>query len=287
MLFQNIKKENFKKLVHRHLWLVSLCLSCPDNRNTEELLKVNISTGLLDRLTLETIKKVAEVFLKREEKEMAEFLFNIQKLLETSMPCSTVDFSVETNTTQFLNYISHHLNDSLDNPLVSLKLQDKHPKFQTYIRQYYSELIHDIAFQFPDSVKNIYSQKNKSFADLRYDHAFEMFKKGQLGYALYYCDQALKIYKKYIAIFKYKEEESACFSLAGYIYYLLGDYQRSIIFCEQGLILIEKTQYEAEKIVLLNRLGYAHVAISEYKKGIEYYQQSLTLAKKIENKGIN
>jgi tetratricopeptide (TPR) repeat protein len=69
----------------------------------------------------------------------------------------------------------------------------------------------------------------------------------------------------------------------GLAHYFLGNYEKSIDICQQGLICSQKYGYRMEEGNALGNLGLAHYNLGHYVLAISYHQKALVISREIQN----
>ena len=82
-----------------------------------------------------------------------------------------------------------------------------------------------------------------------------------------------------------KGSEGKVYNNLGNAYYSLGDYKKTIEFCQQSLSIAKETGNKGSEGKAYTGLGIAYRFLGDYKKAIEFLQQSLSIAKEIGDKG--
>lgn len=106
---------------------------------------------------------------------------------------------------------------------------------------------------------------------------------GQYREAIRYFDKAL-LFTKYAK----KERKEAAITGKAVTYWLLGDYEKALIFQKDALNILQNYENTpvSRLIVINNILGLIHVGLGNYNKGVTYYNKCISLLDIPKNKNM-
>jgi tetratricopeptide (TPR) repeat protein len=151
-------------------------------------------------------------------------------------------------------------------------------------------LIRSMAKEYKNKPKQFIKECQVTVKDLSPLEKGEFFQRIGIDlFDLSYYDLALESFHEAFTHFYEiddKEGGAVCYSFAGLIYYIVGQYKHSIYFYELALELYKHLKNKKEEAVSYNNLGLNYYKLGQNTKAIELFQKSLEIARKIKDRKL-
>lgn len=110
--------------------------------------------------------------------------------------------------------------------------------------------------------------------------SIEQFNNSLFEAALQSYRQALSVYQE----INDRYGEATSLGGIGTTYWYLGQFQRSIEFCDRSLSLAREIKDRQSETYALGCLGWSYAGLNQYQRAIEFYQQQITIAQLLRNR---